>query len=289
MRRLAWLIPLFAGAGVRRCGVSASDPGDRRRDDGARGLGPAPAAEAPHRRPGPGRDLRSARRSSGPRPTSSASTPSSSPRTAQGNVRGAYRFSESVDGVTTHYAGALTCVEVYDFNGLTGNRAKIGGRVDSSDDPSIPVGTFIWWQAIDNSRLHRADQSTLTGFGDEAANDAFCASPNPPRFGPFDVIRGAITVLPGRLDRLALPDARRASHDAAERAGEVALVGKSRGQRHLRGDRASLAELFLRPGDPELADVPGDGHSVVRAKDPRHVDRMSTHLRRRGSAWRDAR
>jgi len=114
----------------------------------------------------------------------------------QGNVRGTYRFSESVDGITTHYAGALTCVEVYDFNGLTGNRAKIGGRVDSSDDPSIPVGTFIWWQAIDNSRLERADQSTLTGFGDEAANNAFCASPNPPRFGPFDVIRGAITVLP---------------------------------------------------------------------------------------------
>jgi hypothetical protein len=116
---------------------------------------------------------------------------------AQGHVQGAYRFSESVDGVTTHYAGPLTCVDVYDFNGLTGNRAKIGGRVDSSDDPSIPVGTFIWWQAIDNSRLHRADQSTLTGFGDEAANDAFCASANPPRFGPFDVIRGAITVLAG--------------------------------------------------------------------------------------------
>ena len=115
---------------------------------------------------------------------------------SRGNMRGVYRFSESVDGVTTHYAGPLTCAEVYDFNGLTGNRAKIGGRVDSSDDPSIPVGTFIWWQAIDNSGLGRADQSTLTGFGDEAANEAFCASANPPRFGPFDVIRGAITVLP---------------------------------------------------------------------------------------------
>ena len=114
-----------------------------------------------------------------------------------GNVHGAYRFSESADGTTTHYSGALTCVEVYDFNGLTGNRAKIGGRVDTSDDPSIPVGTFIWWQAIDNSRLRRADQSTLTGFGDEAANIAFCTSPNPPRFGPFDVIAGGISVLSG--------------------------------------------------------------------------------------------
>ena len=114
---------------------------------------------------------------------------------SHGRVLGQYRFSESVDGVTTHYSGKLTCVGLYDFNGLTSNRAKIGGQVDVSDDPDIPVGTFIWWQAIDNRLLHRADQSTLTGFGDEAANEAFCASANPPRFGPFDVERGDIFVV----------------------------------------------------------------------------------------------
>jgi hypothetical protein len=114
---------------------------------------------------------------------------------SRGRVLGQYRFSESADGVTTHYSGQLTCVALYNFNGLTANRAKIGGRVDTTDDPSVPVGTFIWWQAIDNRLLHQADQSTFTGFGDEAANEAFCSSANPPRFGPFDVQQGDIIVL----------------------------------------------------------------------------------------------
>ena len=112
----------------------------------------------------------------------------------QGHVRGLYRFSESADGVATHYRGVLTCMGIYDFNGATSNRAKIGGRVDVSDDPTVPVGTFIWWQAIDDHSLGRPDQSTLTGFGDEAANERFCASSTPPKFGPFDVQRGFIVV-----------------------------------------------------------------------------------------------
>lgn len=113
---------------------------------------------------------------------------------AEGRVRGLYRFSESVDGVTTHYRGVLTCMGLYDFNGGTSNRAKIGGRVDVSDDPTVPTGTFIWWQAIDNHSLHQPDQSTLTGFGDETANKSFCASSTPPRFGPFDVQEGFIII-----------------------------------------------------------------------------------------------
>ncbi len=31
------------------------------------------------------------------------------------------------------------------------------------------------------------DQSSLVGFGDEGANEAFCNGPNLPRFGPWDV------------------------------------------------------------------------------------------------------
>ena len=37
------------------------------------------------------------------------------------------------------------------------------------------------------------DQSSLVGFGDEAETEAFCASPNLPRFGPWD-IQGNIQV-----------------------------------------------------------------------------------------------
>jgi hypothetical protein len=196
MRRLAWLIPLFASLGCGDTGATAANPAT----DDATMVREASA------------QLRLERLTIVALGLDEISVPPSVfgtttdvvgkyafvvAKDTQGNVRGAYRFSESADGVTTHYSGALTCVQVYDFNGLTGNRAKIGGRVDSSDDPGIPVGTFIWWQAIDNRLLHRADQSTLTGFGNEAANNAFCASSNPPRFGPFDVIRGDITVLSG--------------------------------------------------------------------------------------------
>jgi hypothetical protein len=121
-------------------------------------------------------------------------------RGVSGRVHGLYRVTEAADGSTFHYSGRLTCVGTYDFNGRTGNRAKVGGRIDATDDSSIAVGSFIWWQAIDNRGLHRPDQSTLAGFGDEAANEAFCASSNPPRFGPFDVVRGNILVGPGEDD-----------------------------------------------------------------------------------------
>ena len=115
---------------------------------------------------------------------------------AEGVTTGSYAFTLFIDGVTTHYSGELTCLGLYDFDGGTNNRAKLGGRIDTSDDPDAPAGLFIWWQQIDNSHSpgHPPDKSTFAGFGDEAANIAFCQSPNPPRFGPFDVDEGNILV-----------------------------------------------------------------------------------------------
>jgi len=121
-------------------------------------------------------------------------------REPSGRVHGLYRVSEAADGATFHYSGQLTCVGIYDFNGGTGNRAKVGGRIDATDDTSVAVGSFIWWQAIDNRGLHRPDQSTFPGFGDEAANEAFCQASTPPRFGPFDVVDGHIVVGPAEDD-----------------------------------------------------------------------------------------
>jgi len=112
-----------------------------------------------------------------------------------GAVSGWYAVEEYVDGTTYHYRGTFTCFGVYDFNGLTGNRAKVGGILTSSDDPTSPVGSYLWWQAIDNhgSSPHLADQTTLAGGGDDAANEAFCASSAVPKFGPFGA-RGELTV-----------------------------------------------------------------------------------------------
>lgn len=58
-------------------------------------------------------------------------------------------------------------------------------------DPDFPAGVFIRFQSIDNGEGANAppDLSTISGFGDEAGNEAFCASdavPNP-NFGPHRV------------------------------------------------------------------------------------------------------
>ena len=105
------------------------------------------------------------------------------------------RFADgSVQGVWIHHQVFLdqaitlvvsaTCLEIYD-----GNRAKVGGVISVSNDPDLPPGLFAWFQAIDNGEGANADpdQSTFVGIGNEEENEAFCNSPDGPRFGPFDV------------------------------------------------------------------------------------------------------
>ena len=102
---------------------------------------------------------------------------------ADGSVSGQFEYHQIVEGETFNFNVDVTCMNVY------GNRAKIGGVVKNSSDPTEPPGTFAWFQVFDNGEGAGAppDQSSLVGFGDEAANEAFCNSPNLPRFGPWDV------------------------------------------------------------------------------------------------------
>ena len=83
------------------------------------------------------------------------------------------------------------------MNVYDGNRAKIGGVIRNSNDPTLPPGAFVWFQIFDSGEGAGAspDQSSLIGFGSEAANEAFCNSPNLPRFGPWDV-QGNVQVQP---------------------------------------------------------------------------------------------
>jgi hypothetical protein len=100
---------------------------------------------------------------------------------ADGALHGHFVYQQTADGATFRFTGRVTCFGIYD-----GYRAKIGGIVTSSNDPTLPVGTYGWFQVFDNGGT-RPDQSSLMGFGDEAANEAFCASSRLPRFGPWDV------------------------------------------------------------------------------------------------------
>jgi hypothetical protein len=103
---------------------------------------------------------------------------------ADGTVSGQFEYHQVVEGESFNFHVEVTCMAVYD-----GNRAKIGGEIKNSNDPTIPPGTFAWFQVFDNGEgaSSSPDQSSLIGFGNEAANEAFCNSPNLPRFGPWDV------------------------------------------------------------------------------------------------------
>jgi hypothetical protein len=103
---------------------------------------------------------------------------------ADGTVTGQFEYHQVVEGEVFKFNVDVTCLRTYD-----GNRAKIGGVIRVSSDPTLPVGGFGWFQVFDNGEGAAAspDRSSLVGFGDEAANEAFCNSPNLPRFGPWDV------------------------------------------------------------------------------------------------------
>ena len=103
---------------------------------------------------------------------------------ADGEVSGRFEYHQVVEGEAFTFNVSVTCFEVYD-----GSRAKIGGVIEVSNDPTVEPGTFAWFQVFDNGEGAGAppDRSSLIGFGSEAANEAFCSSPNLPRFGPWDV------------------------------------------------------------------------------------------------------
>jgi hypothetical protein len=105
-------------------------------------------------------------------------------RYADGSADGNFVYTQKSGGETDSFNVDVTCMNVYD-----GDRTKIGGIVVRSTDPTISVGEYGWFQVFDNGEGANAppDQSSLVGFGDEAANEAFCNSPNLPRFGPWDV------------------------------------------------------------------------------------------------------
>jgi surface antigen len=128
-------------------------------------------------------------------------------RDASGAVSGRYNYAQTFGGETFVFKGSVTCFQVYDTPVLqnwpdipaaVANRAKWGGVIESSNDPTLPPGGFIWFQSIDNGEGAGAppDLSTLSGFGDEAANEAFCAVANVPNpnFGPHAVEGGNVQV-----------------------------------------------------------------------------------------------
>lgn len=131
-------------------------------------------------------------------------------RSEHGDVEGRFSYEQEFLGSVVLVKGRVTCFEIYDTPVLdrtpdvppmTRNRAKWGGFIEQSnfpDDPVVGIGRFAWFQSIDNGEGagEPSDVSTLAGFGDESANEAFCNSeavPNP-NFGPHSLDGGNIDV-----------------------------------------------------------------------------------------------
>ncbi len=95
-------------------------------------------------------------------------------RSTDGDVKGRLVYHQTAFGETFSFQADVSCIGVYD-----GNRGKFGGPVTMSNDATIPVGTYIWFHVIDGGQGAGAspDFSSGAGFGDEAANQAFCDSP----------------------------------------------------------------------------------------------------------------
>jgi hypothetical protein len=110
---------------------------------------------------------------------------------ADGSVDGQIEYHQNFLDFQLRFKATVTCMNVYD-----GNRVKYGGLITSSNDPDFPAGGYMWFQEIDNGEGGDVppDQSTGSGFGDEAANEAFCNSPNPPNPTFLSEIDGDIQV-----------------------------------------------------------------------------------------------
>jgi hypothetical protein len=79
---------------------------------------------------------------------------------ADGSVSGQFEYHQLVLGEAFDFNVDVTCINIYD-----GNRAKIGGVVTQSSDPTEPPGVFAWFQVFDNGEGANAppDRSSLVG------------------------------------------------------------------------------------------------------------------------------
>ena len=107
-------------------------------------------------------------------------------------LRATSTYHQIVEGESFNFHVDVTCMNVYD-----GNRAKIGGVITVQQRSHSAARRFRLVPGLRQRRGSDAppDRSSLIGFGNEAANEAFCNSPNLPRFGPWDV-QGNVQVRP---------------------------------------------------------------------------------------------
>ena len=69
-----------------------------------------------------------------------------------GSVSGHFTYHQIVEGQSFNFGVDVTCLVVYD-----GNRAKLGGVIKTSNDPTLPPGRFAWFKVFDNGAWKTVD------------------------------------------------------------------------------------------------------------------------------------
>ena len=108
---------------------------------------------------------------------------------ADGSVLGRYNYITVDDGQPFFARGRLTCLVV------DGNRAWLGGLIDSSSDPTAE-GLEMWFQVADNGEPgadETPDLTTLIGAGGPGTAQDYCDRAPEPTF-PFFLEHGNIQV-----------------------------------------------------------------------------------------------
>ena len=202
---------------------------------------------------------------------------------ADGSVSGHFEYHQVVEGEAFKFNVAVTCFNVYD-----GNRAKIGGVIKVSNDPTLPAGTFAWFQVFDNGEGARRagrpvepdrlrQRSRQRGVLQQPESAALRPLGRPgQRPGP----RLAARATPGSFaNSPAIPGGGEPGV-TLEGAGEMTLVGEAGLGREHREGRLRRGELRGGPVQPDAPQVLADADPVALAEAPREVHRMHARGRR---------
>jgi hypothetical protein len=101
-------------------------------------------------------------------------------RYEDGSASGQFEYQQLAGGEVFKFNVDVTCMALYD-----GNRAKIGGVVKQSNDPTVLVGSFAWFVVFDNGEGANAppDQSSSSAWR-RGRQRASATAPDCLRFGP---------------------------------------------------------------------------------------------------------
>ena len=200
---------------------------------------------------------------------------------ADGSVGGHFEYHQVVEGEAFKFNVSVTCLNVYD-----GHRAKLGGVIQVSNDPTLPVGTFAWFQVFDNGEGANAprrpvepdrfrQRSRQRGVLQQPESAALRSLGRPGQRAGGGLAR----VAPGSLaNSPAIPGGGEPGM-TLEGAREMALVGEAGLSREHRERRLRRGELGGGPVEPDSPQVLADAEPVALPEAAREVHRM--HARRR--------